>query len=178
MLAVRPDVLHRVQLRGIGRQIFELQATFLVADESLGGQTPVGRKPVPDQQDVAIDVAEQVFQKLNNLLGLNGLFEDLKVEVPEGDAGDDRQCFPVEVKLQDRRLPAWCPGASPMRPLAQSAFVGEDDRAALFLSFFLISGQRLCFHSSIPVSFRSKARPTGCCTLQCNWRRMRQTCPG
>jgi Domain of unknown function (DUF3854) len=115
---------------------FELQPAFLVADESLGDQTPVGRKPVPNQQDVASDIAEQVFQKLNDLLGLDGLFEDLKVEIPEGDAGDDRQGFPIEVELQDRRLPAWCPGASPMRPLARSAFVDEDDRAALFLSFF------------------------------------------
>jgi hypothetical protein len=31
-----------------------------------------------------------VFEKLDDLLGLDGLFEDLKVKVPEGDAGDDR----------------------------------------------------------------------------------------
>lgn len=125
-----------------------------------------------------MDVAEQVFEKLDDLIGLDGLFEDLKVEVPVGDAGDDRQGFPVEVKLEDRRLPSRRPGAPPMGPLTQPAFVYEDDRPALFLSFFLISGQHLCFHSSIRASFRSRARPTGCCTLQFNCRRMRQTCPG
>src|SRR5205807_7265828 len=90
-----------------------------------------------------------MFKKLDDLLGLNYLLEDLKVEVPDGDAGDDRERFPVEVKLEDRCLPARRPGAPPMRPLAQTTFVDEDDRPALVLGFFLISGQRLRFHSSV-----------------------------
>ena len=125
-----------------------------------------------------MDVAEQVFEELDDLFGLDGLFEELKVEIPDGDAGDDGQGFPVDVELEDRRLPARRPSAPPMRPLAQTAFVDEDDRPALFLGFFLISGQRRCCQSSIRASFRSKARPTGCCTLHRNCRRMRQTCPG
>ena len=178
VLTVRPDVLHRIQFGRIRREVLRLQATFLVADELLRNFAAVARKPIPNQQDVAINVAEQVFEELDDLLGLDGLFEDLKIEIPEGDAGDDGQGLPVEVELEYRRLPSRRPGAPPMRPLAQAAFVYEDDRPALFLGFFLISGQRLCFHSSINASFRSKARPTGCCTLQFNCRRMRQTCPG
>lgn len=138
----------------------------------------MGRQPIPNQQDVAVDVTEQVLEELDDLLGLDGLFEDLKVEVPEGDAGDDRQGFPVEVELEDRSLPSRRPGAPPMGFLTQAAFVYKDDRPALFLGFFLISGQRRRFQSSIKASFRSKARPTGCCTLQFNCRRIRQTCPG
>ena len=49
----------------------------------------MARKPIPNQQNVAIDVTEQVLEELDDLLGLDGLFEDLEVEVPEGDAGDD-----------------------------------------------------------------------------------------
>jgi len=30
-----------------------------------------------------------VFKKLDDLLGLDGFFEDLKVEVPDSDAGDE-----------------------------------------------------------------------------------------
>src|SRR3954469_12701031 len=112
-----------------------------------------------------------MFKKLDDLLGLDRLFEDLKVEVPDGDAGDDRERFPVEVKLEDRCLSTRRPGAPPMRPLAQTTFVDEDDRPALVLGFFLISGQRLRFHSAIKSSLRSRARPTGCCTLQFNCRR-------
>src|SRR5207248_696668 len=48
--------------------------------------------------------------------------------------------------------------------------------APLFPGFFLISGQRFCFHSRIFSSSRSSARPTGRWQLQPNCRRMRQAC--
>jgi hypothetical protein len=175
---MRPDVLHRVQFRCIRRQVLSFQAALLISDELLGDFAAVARKPIPNQQDVSFNVTEQVFEELNDLLRVDGLFEDLKVEIPDGDAGNDGQGFPVEMELQDGCLPARRPRAPSMRPLAEAAFVYEDDRSALFLSFFLISGQRLCFHWSMRVSFRSRARPTGCCTLQFNCRRIRQTCPG
>lgn len=178
VLAVGPDVLHWVQFRRVGWQVLHLQTAFLIADKSLRDQAAVGRKAVPNQQNVAIDIAEQVLEELNDLLGLDRLFEDLKVEVPEGNAGDYRKGLPVEVELENRRLPSRRPRAPPMRPLAQAAFVYEDDCPALFLGFFLISGHRFCFQSAIKASFRSNARPTGCCTLHLNCRRMRQTCPG
>jgi len=63
-----------------------------------------------------------------------------------------------------------------VRALAQSAFVDEDDGAALFVGFFLISGQRSCFQRRIFSSSRSKARPTGRWQLQPSCRRMRQAC--
>ena len=90
MLAVCPDIFHRVQFRRVGRQVLCIQTTVLVADELLGDPAAVGRKPIPNQQNVAIDVAEQVLDELDNLLGLDGLLEDLKVEVPSGQPGDDR----------------------------------------------------------------------------------------
>jgi hypothetical protein len=36
-----------------------------------------------------MDVAQQVLEELDDLFGLDGLFEDLKVEVPVGNTGDD-----------------------------------------------------------------------------------------
>ena len=123
VLAVGPNVLHGVQLRRVGRQVLHLQTAFLVADELLSDPAAVGRESIPNQQNIALDVPQQVFEELDDLFGLDGLFEDLKVEVPEGDAGDDRQGFPVEVELEDRRLPSRRPCAPPMRPLTQAAFV-------------------------------------------------------
>jgi hypothetical protein len=86
---MRPDVLHRVQFRGIGRQVLGFQAAFLISDELLGDFAAVTRKPIPNQQDVSLDITEQVFEELYDLLGVDGLFEDLKVEIPDGDAGND-----------------------------------------------------------------------------------------
>ena len=178
MLAVCPDVFHRIQFRCVGRQVLHFQTALLIADELLCDCALVGRKPIPNHQDVPFDVAEQVLEKLDDLLGADGLLEDLEVEVPEGKASDDREGLPIEVELEDRRLSRWRPSAPSVRPLAQAAFVYEDDRPAFFVSFFFISGQRLRFHSAIAASFRSRARPTGCCTLQFNCPRRRQTCPG
>ena len=152
VLAVRPDVLHRIQFWRIRREVLRLQATFLVADELLRDFAAVARKPIPNQQDVAINVAEQVFEELDDLLGLDGLFEDLKIEIPVGDAGDNGQGLPVEVELEYGRLPSRRPGAPPVRPLAKATLVYEDDRPALFLGFFLISGQRLCISSEFRIS--------------------------
>ena len=90
VLAVRPDVFHRIQFWRIRREVLRHQATFLVADELLRDFAAVARKPIPNQQNVTFDVTEQVLEKLDDLLGPDGLFEDLKIEVPEGDAGDDR----------------------------------------------------------------------------------------
>jgi hypothetical protein len=56
-------------------------------DELLGDLAAVGRKAVPNQEDVAVDVTEQVFEELDNLWRLDGTFEDLKVKVPKGQAG-------------------------------------------------------------------------------------------
>ncbi len=86
---MRPDVLDRVQFWRIGRQVLGFQAAFLISDELLCDFAAVARKPIPNQQDVSLDVMEQVFEELNDLLGVDRLFEDLKVEVPDGDAGND-----------------------------------------------------------------------------------------
>jgi hypothetical protein len=59
----------------------------------------------------------------NDLLGPDSLLEDLEVEVPDGKASDDGEVLPIEVELEDRRLPPWRPGVPAVRPLAQAAFV-------------------------------------------------------
>ena len=74
-----------------------------------------------------------------------GVLVEPEVEVAKGDAGGRRKLLPVEVELEHRRPAARRPRAAAMRPLAQPAFVDEDDRAALFLGFFLRAGQVLVF---------------------------------
>src|SRR5919106_1879110 len=118
-----------------------------------------------------------MLEEFNHLLGADAFLKHLKIEIPDSQAGDDGERLPIKVELQHRRLAAWCPGPAPVGTLTQSAFVEEDDRAAFCLRFFLRAGQRFFFQSSIRASFRSSARPTGCCMLQPNWRRMRQTWP-
>src|SRR5882672_5652900 len=99
------------------------------------------RQSIPNDQQSPGDVPQQMRQELDHLLFADSLFEDLKIEVPPCHAGHDRDLLPVEVILQHRRLTAWCPGPAAVRSLTQSAFVDENNCAALFLGFFLMSGQ-------------------------------------
>src|SRR6266704_225435 len=102
-----------------------------------------------------------MHEKLDDLRTTDRSWKQSEVEVPPGHARHRRQRLPVKVILQHRRLSAWRPGTAAVRALAQSALVDEDDGAPLFAGFFLISGQRFCFHSRIFSSSRSSARPTG-----------------
>src|SRR5438876_1696134 len=113
-----------------------------------------------------------MHEKLDDLRTTDRSWKQSEVEVPPGHARHRRQRLPVKVILQHRRLSAWRPGTAAVRALAQSALVDEDDGAPLFAGFFLISGQRFCFHSRIFSSSRSSARPTGRWQLQPNCRRL------
>lgn len=84
VLAVRPDVFHGIQFRRVRRQVLDIQTAVLGTDKFVRDLAPMGGEPVPNQQNVALDIAQQVLQELDNLFGLDGFLEDLKVEVPNG----------------------------------------------------------------------------------------------
>jgi hypothetical protein len=133
------------------------------------------RQPVPDHQQLAREVAQQMAEEVDHLGGMDGAGIEPEVEVPPGDAGRCRQHLPVEMMLQHRSLPARRPGPHPMRPFAHSALVDEDDRAPLAEGFFLIRGHVTFFHCRIASSSRSSALPVGRWQLQLSLHRMRQT---
>jgi hypothetical protein len=67
--------------------------------------------------------------------------------------------------IPHRRLSVWCPGAASVRPLAQSAFVDEDDRAALVFGLFkwfrrLLQPNRLGLFGGLLVGAFTLARDT------------------
>jgi hypothetical protein len=78
--------------------------------------------------------------------------------------------------LQNWSLSSWRPSTTPMRPLAQSALVNEDYRAALPVGFFLSSGQRCLFQRLTTTSSLSKARPIGLWQLHPRCRNNQPTC--
>lgn len=162
MLAVRPEILDRVKFRRIGWKEFGHQATALRTDKLLSGSATMSRKTIPDHQQLARDITKQVSEEFDHLLGADSILKNPKVKIPEGQPGNDGQRLPIEVELEDGRMAARRPRAPAVRSLAQPAFVEKDDRAAFFLRFFLMAGQRRFFQSSMSASFRSNARPTGC----------------
>src|ERR1035437_6936982 len=69
--------------------------------------------------------------------------------------------MPVEVILQHRRVSARGPGAHPMGPLAQPAFVDEDDGAPRAERFFLSCGQRTRFQYRMAFFAPPRRAPRG-----------------
>src|SRR5947209_7687069 len=178
LLPVPPQRFDGVEFRGVSRKKFQPQPPLLLLYEFPYQFAAMAPQSVPDHQQLAANVALQMFQELHHLRTADGALKQTEIEIPPGHPSHGRQRLPVEVVLQHRRLSPWSPGAAAMRSLTQSAFVDEDDGAPFFSGFFLISGQRFRFHSAMATSSRSLARPLGRWQLHPIRRNNRHTCPG
>ncbi len=134
----------------------------------------VTRKTIPDQEDGSIDLLIQVADKIQDFFFAHGSFGQAEVEVPQRGTSGNGEVVPVELILEDRRDAALGPGTHSMQPLAEPAFVYEDDDSALVLGFFkgqMFSSSRgsppRCAHgrgrsaadNSIPASAEESATP-------------------
>ena len=176
LFPIAPQILDGIEFRGVGGQSLGVQPVGLLGEISGDPLAAVDRGSIPQQQDFAGDLAVQGLQKLDHLRALDRTGVQPEVEVARGQPGNRREALPVEVEGQDRGLAARRPGARPVRPLAQPAFVEEDEGAALPAGFFLRRGQVLAFHPAIFASSRSRARPTGRCGLKPSCPSRRHTC--
>jgi len=82
MLPVSPELLRGVKLRSIGREKLQLQPPFLTGYDFLNQPTPMATKPVPDHQDLARDMAQQMPQKDNHLGTADGSRKQAEVKIP------------------------------------------------------------------------------------------------
>src|SRR5208337_51973 len=161
MLQMTPDVLDRIELGRIGRELLDLDGSvegpqvFAYERRAMGGQA------VPDDQQGIADLLPERMQKLDELRALDGIREVPEVEAPEGNVGDHGELMPVEVVLQHRRLTLGRPSTSPRGPFAQSRFVDEDDDSALFRSVFFNAGHRVRFQRWIAPAYTSRACAAG-----------------
>src|ERR1700730_2780199 len=135
---IAPDVLDRIEFRSVGRQVVQRQAAPLAGDKLSDQPTAMSVGAIPDYQQSARQMPQQVAEEVHDLGSTNGSLVEPKIEVPASDAGRGREHFPVKVILQHRSLSARGPSAHPMGPLAQPALVDEDDGAPLAERFFLI----------------------------------------
>ena len=177
LLPVAPDVFHRIQFGGVGGKILDMDSAAELVDIVAHETAAVGRQAVPDQKQRLANALHERLQKIDDLRTLDRTSVQPEIETQERESSNRRQTLPVEIELENGGLPAGRPRATPMRPLAQSAFVDEDDRAPFSARFFLIAGQFFLFQRRISSSLRSRARPVGRCGLQPRLTRIFQTCP-
>lgn len=174
---ISPTVLDRVQLRRVGREIFERQPPVGALDELLHLGRAMGIEPVPDDDERAFDVAQKLAQELpaprriNVLLGIESEkclhFGLIAVTGPRADRPDHRDFGVRSPDLpEDRGLAGRSPGSPRHRRHENPALVDKGDGGARQLGFFLMRDHVRRRQPRIFASSRSMARLSGFCGLQ------------
>lgn len=172
-LTVRQRLLHgmpcgfdRIEFGCVGGQLLQVQARVLVA-ELLQAFPMVDRRTVPDDDDVAAKMFEQVPEKVLNLIVRDVVRVKPEVESKPAAFRADRQrannrdAGVIVTVADDRSLTHPCPGTPDRGYQHEARFVGEDDVRTQPRSVFFTRGQSLRFHCSIRASSRSSARLSG-----------------
>ena len=160
-LEVAPEVFDRVEFWSVRRQPFDDHSST-GAGNILGNQpAAVDRRPIPDDQKLAGNMALQVFEELHDLGALDGALVDLKQTAPQSKCPNDREALPIEGLLKHRGLTHWRPSPGPGGACAQARLVNENDGATLATGFFLMFGHSTRFQRVIFFSLRSIARRVG-----------------
>src|SRR2546429_501170 len=163
---IGPDVLDRIEFRGIGRQILQRETSALSLDIRFDQPRAVRLQSIPHNQQLAADGRLQGLEELDDLRALDRAGEEAEVETPEAHPGNRRELLPREAVLQNGCLAFRGPGACAAGSFGQTRLVDEDDYSALPRRDFFNAGHLFFFQVAIAASSRSRARPLGRCTLQ------------
>ena len=80
---ILPDMLCGVELRGIGRKLFQMQPRIYLLDRG-DGLPLVNRAPIPQDHDMSPQMAQQCSQKLRHMASFEvvGLEAGVQAQVP------------------------------------------------------------------------------------------------
>lgn len=180
-LLVGEQEFARVQFRGVGRQVFQVQPRML--PQQLPDQTAaMAGQIVEHDDDVARQVAKQLSEELDDGRGVGRLAAlPVPVEVQpatlrrDGDGGDLIELGPATLGMtQDRRAAAWGPGAGDAGDQRKAGFIEEREVGVQPLRFFLMRGQSLSTQLRMAGSLRSAARRLGFCGVKPSLRSRRE----
>ena len=170
VLQVRPDHLHRVEVRGVPRQPLQVQPRE--PPQQLPDERPlVVAPPVPDDDHLAPQVPQQAPQEPDDSLRVEVV---IRVRPPvqpdpppigrDRDRGDRRDLIavPPEPGQRGRSAPRR-PGAADRRVEEEPALVDQDDVRALLAGLFLMRGQSSASQRATAGLSRSIARTSGFC---------------
>jgi hypothetical protein len=168
VLEIGPDPFIRIELGRVARQLLETQPFgATVRQELLDRPAAMNRRAVPDDQQFAGQVAQEVTKELHHLWAAEGMILDLQQQPAAGrDPADDRQMVTGEWEAQRGRVSARSQAAHRGRQQGEAGLIYPHDRAALAESPLFKAGQRADRHCSIAASLRWLARRRGFCGLQ------------
>jgi hypothetical protein len=164
---VVPPPVHRVQIRSVARQLFEMDPpSGPTGQEVRDGLAAMDRCAIPDHQEFAGDLAQQQTEKADHIgpmIGRGwGLHQHPSVG---GDSGNRRAMIPCQLHPQDGSLPVSRPGAHVVGQQGKPRLVPPDDHSAFVVGFFFSAGQRCSHQRRTASSRRWVARSIGRCTL-------------
>lgn len=138
-----PEVFHRVELGGVGWQVFRGQPGSLLPQIGLDVTAAMRRQPVPQQK--RLPPSEMTFQGpqvvedlwLLDRAGVKSQAKSNPTSRRRGyQTGDGRQPLPVEGHDQDRRFSLRPPGTPHGRTLGKAAFVQKNQQGPRVARFF------------------------------------------
>ncbi len=163
---VGPDGFVGVELRGVGRKECEMQPRKPAADLP-NPFSFVNAGVVPDHEDVAAEVAQQVPEESADLVvpDVPRVALEVQANAPtpgsKGDARDHGDAIMPVAMMNEGRLTARSPGLAHRGDQEEARLVDEDDVGTQPRSVFFTRGQSLRFQRSMASSSRSSARRSG-----------------
>ena len=148
------------------------------------GPPMVNRASIPDEDDVATEMAQQVTQEdrdfdIREIVRMQVEIEPEVVAAgADGDRGNRRHAIPTGPMVHHWRLAAGGPRAAHGRGQLEAGFIGEHEMGIQPPRFFLIAGHTVPVQWAMAGSFRSSARRSGFWHDQSNWARSRPTWVG
>jgi hypothetical protein len=138
-----PEPFAGVQLGGIGGQALQVQALCRTPRQELLDDTAaMDRCPIPDEDQAAGHLAQQVLQKPDHVVRVDGVILAVEVELAAGGDGTDRRQMVAGVPLVDDRCLTYRGiGAHDAGQGIKARFIYEEGRLGLGLCPFLIATQ-------------------------------------
>jgi hypothetical protein len=168
VLEIVPDALVWIEVWSVARKLLQADALgAAVCQEVLDRLATVDRRAVPDDQELAGDVAQQMLEEADDVRALVGVLLHVHQQpAVRGDAADDGQVVAAQGEVEDRRLAARGVGPDGAGEEVEARFVDPDDGPPFLVGPLFRAGQRSVRQASIAASFRWLARRTGFWTLQ------------
>jgi len=158
-----PDALVRIQVRSVARQLRQLEpCRGPLRQEVLDGLRAMDRRPIPDHQQFARNLAQEMLQELDDLGAPERALADLEEEPSiVGETADDGEMLAGTRHPEDRCLAPRGIGPHQARQQIEARLVYPDDGTPLALGFAKSAGQRSRHHSRMAASLRWVARRIG-----------------
>ena len=163
-----PQALARVQFGGIRREALQVNSSRgAMRQELLDDVTAVNGGAIPDDDQAAGNLAQEVLQKGDDITRVHRVILHMEVEFALGRDGTDRgEMIPGIPFLQNWGLAHRGIGAHDTGEWIKPRFVYEDNRLLLGLRPPLMAGQVSSRQRAMAASSRWRARRAGFCGLQ------------